>query len=204
MRHFSEQHWVDFVRGVGGSEISRDIRTHLGTGCPKCQTARDAWSRVRMFATEDAAYAPPENLVRMVKLGFASQPAKQPRKWTLASLVYDSFAQPLPAGVRSGALNVWQVIYEAEGMTVDLRFGRRMHAKAVHLIGQVLNRQEGRAWQNASIELSTEQDQLVATTSVNALGEFQVEFEAKDRLWLSVKTLDRNTVRIPLTSPKQR
>jgi hypothetical protein len=85
----------------------------------------------------------------------------------------------LLAGVRSGALNVWQVIYEAEGLTVDLRFGRRAHQTAVHLVGQVLDKHVGRAWRNATIELSTEQEQLIATTAVNASGEFQVEFEGK-------------------------
>jgi hypothetical protein len=204
MRHFSEQPWVDFVRGVSGSEISRDIGTHLDTGCPKCQTALEAWSRVRRLATEEAAYAPPENLVRLVKLGFTGQPAKRTRKWTLASLVFDSFAQPLPAGVRSSGLSVWQVVYEAEGMTVDLRFGRGAHSKVLHLVGQVLDKQKARARQNATVELSTEQDQLVGTTAVNALGEFQVEFEAKDDLWLSIKSEDRNTVRIPLANPRLR
>jgi hypothetical protein len=140
--------------------------------------------------------------VRLVKLGFASQPARQPRKWTLGNLVFDSFAQPLLAGVRSGALNVWQVIYEGEGLTVDLRFGRRAHSKDAHLIGQVLNKQEARAWQNATIELSNGEERLVAATSVNASGEFQVEYEAKDHLWLLIKAENRNTVRIPLTNPR--
>lgn len=202
MEHISDQRWADFVRGVSGPEISGNIRGHLGKGCPKCKTALDAWSRIRRFATEEAAYAPPENLVRLVKLGLAGKPAKASRKWTLANLVFDSFAQPLLAGVRNGALNVWQVIYEAEGLTVDLRFGRRAHSKAVHLIGQVLNKQEARAWQRATIELATEQGQLLTTTSVNASGEFQVEFEANDHLWLSIKAEERNAVRIPLTNMK--
>jgi hypothetical protein len=206
MRHFAEQPWVDFVRGISGPEISRDVRTHLEAGCPKCRTAVGVWSRVRRFATEEAAYAPPENLVRLVKLGFASQPAKQPRAWTLASLVYDSFTQPLPAGMRSAALNVnvWQVVYEAEGLTVDLRFGRGAQSKILHLVGQVLDKQKARARQDATIELSTERDQLVRATSANALGEFQVEFEAKDDLWLSIKSEDRNTVRIPLANMRSR
>ncbi len=201
MEHISEHRWADFVRGVGGPEINMDIRTHLGQGCPKCNTALDAWSRVRRLATEEAAYAPPENLVRLVKLGFAGKPAR-PRRWTLANLVFDSFRQPLLAGVRSGALNVWQVIYDAEGLTVDLRFGRRAHSQDVHLIGQVLNKQEARAWHNATIELSNGDERLVATTAVNASGEFQIEFEAKDHLWLSIKAENRDTVRIPLTNPR--
>src|SRR5271155_2240654 len=193
MRHFSEQPWADFVRGVSGPKISKDIRAHLASGCPECKKAHDAWSRIRRLATDQGAYAPPENLVRLVKLGFASKAAPPSRTWTLANLVFDSFAQPLPAGVRSGALNVWQVIYEAEGLTVDLRFGRRAQSKEVHVVGQVFDKQAVRALRdNASVELSTEQDKLVATTAVSALGEFHLEFEQKVPMWLSVKAVGRN------------
>ena len=202
MEHFSERSWVDFVRGVGGPTMSVDIRSHLTDGCQKCKTTHDAWSRVRRIATKESSYAPPENLVRLVKLGFEGKAAKPAPAWTLASLVFDGFAQPLPAGVRSGALNVWQLIYEAEGLSVDLRFGRRMQSKAVHLVGQVLNKEEMQVCHDATIELATEENQIVATAPVSVLGEFHLEFEASDRLWLSVKTAARNPVRIPLSNPR--
>ena len=208
MEHFSERPWADFVRGISGPEISNDIRTHLAADCSKCKTALDAWSRVRRLASAEAAYAPPENLVRLVKLGFASKPADRPLawipvNWTVANLVFDSFAQPLPVGVRSAALSAWQVVYEAEGLTVDLRFGHRAQSKTVHLVGQVFDKRAVRLWQSdATIEVSTEQDYVIATTTVNAMGEFHIEFEAKDHhLWLSVKAAERTAVRIPLTNP---
>jgi hypothetical protein len=204
MRHLSEQPLVDFVRGVSGPEVSGDIKAHLASGCSKCQTTLSAWKRVEKLAAEEGAYAPPQNLVRLVKLGFGAEVAPKPEKWTLANLIFDGFAQPLPAGVRSGSgsLSVWQVIYEAEGLSVDLRFGRRLQSKAIHLVGQVLDKQEMQAWKNAIIELLTEYDQVVATAPVSAFGEFHIEFEAKDQLWLAVKTGARNTVRIPLTNPR--
>jgi hypothetical protein len=204
MQHFAEQPWADFVRGVSGPKIAEDIKAHLAKGCSKCKTAHDTWTRVGRLATEESAYVPPENLVRLVKLGFVTKAVKPAPAWTLANLVFDSFAQPLQAGVRSsGALNVWQVIFEGEGLAVDLRFGRRAESKEVHVVGQVLDKHEARALQNsATVELSTDQDQLVATTTVSALGEFHLEFEAKDHLWLSVKAVGRNIVRIPLTNPR--
>jgi hypothetical protein len=209
MEHFSEQPWADFVRGISGPEISKDIRTHLAADCSKCKTALDDWRRVRRLASAEDAFAPPENLVRLVKLGFASKPAHQARtstleNWTLANLVFDSFAQPLPAGVRSAALSAWQVVYESEGLTVDLRFGHRGQSKTVHLVGQVFDKRAVRVWQsNATIQLSTEQGELVATTAVNAMGEFHIEFEANDRhLLLLVKAAERTAVRIPLTNPR--
>ena len=201
MEHFSVQPWVDFVRGIGTAGASGNIKTHLDASCLKCKTALDTWSRVRKLATAEAAFTPPENLVRLVKLGFAGRAAAhEPRKWTLANLVFDSFAQPLLAGVRSGELNMWQVIYEAEGLTVDLSFGRRSKGKRVHLVGQVLDKREVRPWRNVTVDLSTEKDQLLGTTAANASGEFQMEFEAKEFLWLSIKAESRNPVWIPLTN----
>ena len=208
MEHFSERPWADFVRGISGPEISTDIRAHLAADCSKCKTALDAWSRVRRLASAEDAYAPPENLVRLVKLGFDSKLRYQSRAWTPANwipanLVFDSFAQPLPAGVRSATLSAWQVVYEAEALTVDLRFGHRAQFKTIHLVGQVFDKRAARVWQtNATIELSTEHGQLVATTAVNAMGEFHIEFKPQDHLWLSVKAAGRNTVRIPLTNPR--
>jgi len=51
--------------------------------------------------------------------GFCKQarttaPDSYQANWTMANLVFDSFGQPLAAGVRSAALSAWQVVYEAE------------------------------------------------------------------------------------------
>jgi hypothetical protein len=209
MEHFSERPWADFVRGISEPEISKDIKAHLAADCSKCKTALDAWSRVQKLASAEDAYAPPENLVRLVKPGFASKLGHQsrawiPANWTVANMVFDSFAQPLPVGVRSSAaLSAWQVVYEAEGLTVDLRFGHRAQSKTVHLVGQVFDKRAVRLSQSdATIEVSTEQNHVLATTAVNAMGEFHIEFKPQDHLWLSVKAAERNIVRIPLTNPR--
>jgi hypothetical protein len=203
MEHFSEQPWVDFVRGVSGPEINTEIEAHLAAGCSSCKKAHEAWNLVQRLVTAESAYAPPENLVRLVKLAVSGRYVKQPPKWTLGSLIFDSLAQPLPVGVRSGTLNVWQVIFEAEGLTVDLHLRRRAQSKQVHIVGQVFDKQALRALQNnVNIELSTQQDQLVATAAVSDSGEFHLEYEAKDDLWLSVKAAGRNPVRIPLNNPR--
>ena len=143
----------------------------------------------------------------MAKFAFVSQVAQRvqsdlPTTWTLANLIFNGFTQPLPAGYRSGTLNVWQVIYEAEGLTVDLRFGRRSQSKVVYIVGQILDKHATRALHSdTTVELSTENDQLVATSPITVMGEFHIEFQEKGPLWLSVKTSGRNPVRIPLANP---
>jgi hypothetical protein len=203
MEHCSEQHLTDFVRGVGSPAQSKEIQEHLAAGCSRCQMEHARWSKVRRLASSEDSYAPPDDLVRLVKLSFGSQPTKRRKASILATLMFDSYAQPLPVGVRSNSISAWQLLYEAEGLSVDLRFGRRGKGKVVHLVGQVFDKLSVRSWQSeATIELSTAQDQIVATTSLSATGEFHLEFEQNDHLWLSVKAEGRNAVRIPITSPR--
>ena len=160
---------------------------------------------------DEAAYEPPENLVRLVKLGLGDKTTGKAQKWTLANLVFDSFAQPLLHGVRSGTANaggtssVWQVVYEAEGLTVDLRVTHRAQSKAAHLVGQIFDKRTVRPLQdNAIVELSKDQNNAIAASVVNAFGEFHIEFEPQDHLLLSIKAAGRNAVRIPLTNLKLR
>jgi hypothetical protein len=91
------------------------------------------------------------------------------------------------------------LLYEAEGLSVDLRFGQRIRSKVVHVVGQVFDKIAVGAWQNnAVVELFTEQNQLIVATTVSAMGEFDLEFEQSEHLWLSVKVEGRNAVRIPI------
>lgn len=211
MEHFSEQTWADFVRAISVPEFSRDIQAHLLAGCPECVTSHTTWGKVSRMATDEAAYQPPENLVRVVKLGFGDRTTDKTQKWTLANLVFDSFAQPLLHGVRSGNANaggtssVWQVVYEAEGLTVDLRVTHRAQSKAAHLVGQIFDKRTLRPLQdNAIVQLSKDENNAIAASVVNAFGEFQIEFEPQDDLLLSIKAAGRNAVRIPLTNLKLR
>jgi hypothetical protein len=209
MEHFSEQTWADFVRAVGAPEFSSDIKAHLLAGCRECTNSHTTWGRLSRIAADEAAYEPPQNLLRLVKLGLGDQPAVKTEKWTLASLVFDSFAQPLLHGVRSGTSNaggtssVWQVVYEAEGLTVDLRVTHRAQSKVAHLVGQIFDKQMIRPLKDhAVVELSKDQNSTIAVSVVNIFGEFHIEFEPQDQLVLLIKATGRNTVRIPLTNLK--
>jgi hypothetical protein len=210
-QHFSDQRWVDFARGVGTIDANNRIKAHLAVECGECKISQKRWREVARLAAAEATYDPPDNLVHLVKVGFSHKATPEPQKWTLANLIFDSFAQPLPAGIRSGASNasapgvggvrVWQMVHEAEGLTVDLRFSHRTQSKAVQLVGQVFDKHATRPLQqSAFVELSTDEGQVVAATVVSPLGEFHIEFAATNQLILSVKAFERNTVRIQLVN----
>ena len=201
MEHFSEEAWADFARGFGASQKAQGIEAHIAAGCTNCKTAHHAWDRVQSMALAERAYAVPENLVRLAKLEFSAK-QEQAEKWSLATVLFDSFSRPLLAGVRSSAAIARQVVYEAEGLTVDLRFDRLVPSGKVSAVGQILDSRVPRErMTGAAVVVWTEDGQLVATATANSYGEFQLEFEARDDLRLTARVGGRR-VRMPLVNLK--
>ena len=146
---------------------------------------------------------PPDALVRMVKQEFTARSEPETSPWVLGKLVFDSVAQPLPVGVRAGAPIGRQFVYEAEGLTVDLRLDMQPRSKTICAVGQVLDKGTPRAPGSPTILLWTEKGQPVLETKANEFGEFQIEFEAQDQLRLSIEMAGRRSVRIPLSDLKE-
>lgn len=196
MPHFSEEAWTDLVRGVSSPNTKREIDDHLASGCLDCVTACGMWAKVFSIASNEASLAPPDYAVRMAKLAFpASEPAPGP--WSLASLVFDSLNQPLTAGVRSGATDSRQLMFEAEGTMVDfvLDMGQ---SGTVSLIGQVVDKHGTKvAPRRVAVILWAESGQPIVETSANEFGEFQLEFAPQDQLRVSVEIVGHKSIRFP-------
>ncbi|MFY9560456.1 MAG: hypothetical protein WAQ52_09510 [Terriglobales bacterium] len=205
MQHFSEQVWTDFVRGIGPSKTSREIEAHMASGCPDCAAACGMWKKMYSIATNEPSLTPPDHVVRMVKLEFATSQSPQPSPWTMARLVFDSLSQPLTAGVRSGASDSRQLMFDAEGTMVDLVLDTRPQSGTISLVGQVVDKSGANvAPRQVAVILWTETGQPLAEASANEFGEFQLEFAAQDRLRLSVEIGGHKPIRIPpmnLNSP---
>jgi hypothetical protein len=201
MQHFSDEAWVDYVRGTNPLTTAKGMETHLASGCLNCKATLDLWRSVRMIARNENTSTPPENLTRAVRMDFAIRQQPEPQAWTIATLAFDSFLQPAPAGLRSGSVRSRQVVYEAEGFTVDLRFDRQPNSTTICAAGQVLDKQgpQGSLARMAVI-LWTDKGKALATTEANEFGEFQLEFEQHDQLRLSIDMAGRKTLRIPLGS----
>ena len=201
MAHFSEQTWADFVRGVCAPGAAQEVQGHLESSCPECKTASAVWGRIERLAAKESNYAPPESLVRLAKWQFVDKQPAEPEVWVLASMIFDSATQPLPMGLRSGSAGTRQILYEAEGLTVDLRLERKPHSSTFSAAGQVLDKESPLTWLgNAAIVLWNEKGHMLTKTVANDYGEFQFEFEHDDQLRISIITSNRKTVRIALGS----
>lgn len=200
MEHFSEQAWADFVRGISNSECE-EMKAHLAGGCNDCAKERDTWKQVHAVALRESNYAPPAAAVRMAKLEFSAQSLEKGDQAILASLTFDTFGKPALAGVRSAAASARQMVYEAEGLTIDLRFDGPGSSKQIVLIGQVLDKHVPRTpLGGTGVILWTDRGLPLAETEANAFGEFSLELEPKNNLRLSVQVMGRSTIRIPLAN----
>ena len=200
MAHFSEQAWADFVRGISILE-REEMQAHLVNGCNDCIAIRDTWKQVHTIAVREAHYAPPVNTVRMVKLEFAAQAFDKAQQPVHAELVFDTFGKAALAGVRSAAAAARQMVYEADGLAVDLRFDNPACSKRIFLTGQVLDRRVPRASiEDSAIILWTQKGLALAETRANAFGEFHLELEAQNNLRLSIQVAGRALIRIPLAN----
>ena len=141
--HFSDAELIDRVRGklLASEEEAMDL--HLA-GCRRCRRARDVFSAVAQVARGEAAYAVPENVLRSARALFAlrrPEPSRtSPR--VLARLVYDSFAEPMPVGVRGRQRVTRQAMYRAGDYYVDLRMESEPETRHVSMVGQIATRRD--------------------------------------------------------------
>lgn len=200
MEHFSEQTWADFVRKAGAPATAQEINAHLAANCSGCKTDFRLWGKMADFVAKERSYAPPENLVRRMKLEFAATKAVQPEEFSIAELIFDSTRQPLTAGIRSSAAARMQhFVYEAEGLNVHLSFERRPNSSTIFATGQVLDKQAPLCWLgSAAVVLWSDNGKVVSIVEANGYGEFQMEFQPQDQLRLSIAAVGRKTLRIPL------
>ena len=193
MEHFAEENWADFVRGINRAEISDNIAAHLASACPPCQAAFEMWRQVRTKADNEASV--------MVKMEFAIQNLKEPQNPLDGRLVFDTQMHPLTAGIRAGAVTARQLVYEADGLTVDLRLDVQAQSTKVCAIGQILDKRAPRSsFRDACVILWNEKGLPILTTKTSDFGEFHLEFEVQDNLRLSIQIAGQRPVRIPLAN----
>ena len=159
--------------------------------------------RLATVARTEAAYDVPSDAVARALEVFAVPPSK--RKGNLAQavarLVYDSFNTPLPAGVRA-ASRVSQVLYEVDEFSVDLQIQRDPAGAAgssrIVLVGQIGYRPDPGKRLGGLPVLLMSGGSVRARTLSNDQGEFHLESEPNEPLWLQVWVGGDRKVDIPV------
>ncbi len=202
MSHFPPGDWIDRAQGVLPATEDASLQLHLDDGCEECLKALETWRRVVQFSRREAGYRPPESAVRAVKAAFVGQQRPQ---WSLtvtefARLLFDSFAQPATAMVRSPMRSSRQLLYESDPFTVDLRLESDPLRKHTSITGQILNSQSPEQSTSAIDVVLLSGERLIRRAKANAEGEFEIDFGAESDVQLFIDISGKRAIGIDLAA----
>jgi hypothetical protein len=198
--HFSEEDWLDFARDQAAG-TKAGMQAHLAAGCHPCAATLRFWRSALAVAARDvSAEPPPESAIRQARasFGLARPKGLVARAAEAASLAFDSFRQPLPAGVRATGTSPRQMLYQAGPYVLRLRVEPGSASERLSVVGQVVDDADPtRAMKDLAV-LVFSGTHAVDRTLTNNLGEFELEPEPADNLRLSVAVPDRGPLTVPV------
>ena len=113
-------------------------------------------------------------------------------------ILFDSMAQPLPAGARSSFVSDRQVLYRIGSVYVDMEFERQGNSQRWRVVGQMLDSaRPGHPLTGVPVCL-IERGRNVVRTLSNDNGEFRLEFDANNELKLELSIDRRHPVHLPI------
>ncbi|HET9699186.1 MAG TPA: hypothetical protein VFP40_20100, partial [Terriglobales bacterium] len=196
VKHFAIAQWADFVRGLQMPE-RETMRQHLSS-CEKCAHVAGLFGRLNTVASRPEVPEVPDYLVRSAHALFAlNKPEKVTVSKVIAKLMYDSFREPLPSGVRAQQSLTRQALYEAGDFCIDLRLDYKKGDQQVGMIGQVVNKKNPDLPSAGLPVVLKSGANWVAETSTNDHGEFQLDYQPGVRLLLHIP-MDEQYIELPL------
>ena len=157
------------------------------TGCHECEELKQEFQIVIARLREDASFEPPAELLQWGINLF--QPVAQPqgasglRKF-IASLVFDTYDQPMMAGVRRVGAPPRQLLFRAGDVDVDVKIESMEANNRITLVGQVLS-SNAKFFDNTPVKLESH-GIIRYRTRTNVVGEFSFDEVPKDTYHLSV------------------
>ena len=116
-----------------------------------------------------------------------------------ARLIFDSFLQPAPAGIRISQLAGRRFVYQADSLMVDLSLEPpQTDSRRISLVGQLLDSAEPeRQLDTLSVALRGPQGPI-AVASTNKFGEFHFEFDLEQNVKLEIETAANHWISVVL------
>jgi hypothetical protein len=198
--HFSPSDWVDSVRGLLPDQRASELQAHLDWGCPECSESLSFWKQLAELLAREARYEPPAPVLRAVERAYAehkpSYSLRARARW--AEQLFDSFHQPILAGVRGSVLSARHLLHEAKPFVIDLTVRTDPNHKTVRLTGQILNSENSDDRSSGAEVVLLNSDDLVSKTIATENGEFELECEAQPDLSLFINIRGQQAIGIRL------
>jgi len=186
MAHLSIENLVDYTEKKVSGSVRLEVEAHLAD-CRKCFQANQEIQGLVQKLQEDSAFEPPAELVQwsvsLFQPTFKPSPAGKIRR-IIASLVFDTYDQPMLAGVRRVGAPPRQLLFRAGDVDVDIKIESMEANDRITLVGQVLSTHT-KFFDNTSVKLES-QGTIRYQTLTNPVGEFTFDEVPKDTYHLSV------------------
>jgi hypothetical protein len=186
MRHVTTEKLITYIDGQIPDVEKSTVESHLAT-CHECTELKQEFQSFMARLREDSSYEPPVELVQWGVNLF--QPVMQPKpagglRKIIASLVFDTFEQPMLAGIRRVGAPPRQLLFRAGDVDVDVKIESMEANDRITLVGQVLSN-AAKFFDNTPVKL--ESHGIVRyRTRTNVVGEFSFDEVPKDTYHLSV------------------
>ncbi len=186
MRHVTTENLIAYMDGQASDVEKLTLESHL-TSCGECGKIMQEFQSLMTRIQEDSSYEPPAELVQWGVGLF--QPIVQPQaggglRKIIASLVFDTYDQPIRAGVRGVGAPPRQLLFRAGDVDVDVKIESMEANDRITLVGQVLS-SATKFFDNTPVKL--ESHGIVRyRTRTNVVGEFSFDEVPKDTYHLSV------------------
>ena len=186
MRHLNTEELVDYMDGRVSEEGKLQLESHL-SNCEECTELSGEIRALVLRLQGDASFEPPVELVEWGLNLF--QPLLQPAtggklRKLIAALVFDTFDQPLQAGVRRVGAPARQLLFRAGDVDVDVKIESMEANDRITLVGQVLST-TAKFFDSTPVKLESH-GVVRYRTMTNLVGEFSFDEVPKDTYHLSV------------------
>jgi hypothetical protein len=178
---------MSYIDGKGSDVEKSTLEGHV-LACGGCSELKQEFQTLVHRLKDDASLEPPAELVQWGIDLF--QPVTRPqgaasglRKF-IASLVFDTYDQPIQAGVRRVGAPPRQLLFRAGDVDVDVKIESMEANDRITLVGQVLSNTE-KFFDNTPVKLESHGIVRYRTTT-NVVGEFSFDEVPKDTYHLSV------------------
>lgn len=185
MRHLTIENIITYMDGQGTDVEKSTLEAHLAS-CRECSELKQEFQTLTFQLREDSSFEPPAGVVEWGVNLFQplAQPAKGGLPRIIASLVFDTFDQPMLAGVRRVGAPPRQLLFRAGDVDVDVKIESMEANDRITLVGQVLS-SATKFFDNTPVKL--ESHGIVRyRTRTNVVGEFSFDEVPKDTYHLSV------------------
>jgi len=175
--HFSPETALNLIERTTSEAERRFWDKHIES-CSECVVELCEWSTLVGWVTRMHLVSAPEDVLALAKK-IVKAPSKTPQvpdsvRQITASLVFDSFAQPLGIGAREDVslaqATSRELVLQAEEFDIYLKI--TFFKEHRELLGQILPRGSNTFVNDATLHLR-QNDERVGSANVNDLGEFQ-------------------------------